>query len=487
MDALAQATARRLQSNRTYPRVASSGPGRGAGSATSGRWSPPNRWLLQSPEEHAIASEILVILVLVLVNGVLAGAEIAVVALRRTRIRELVERGSGAARAVQTLRERPERFLATVQIGITVVGATAGAFGGATFAEDLEPLVEAVPWLAPQAREISIGLVVSLVSYLSLVLGELVPKSLALKASERYALLIGRPLVWLSSAARPLVWFLTQSSNAVLKLFGDRTSFMEGRLSSEELQELVDEATRAGTVHPDAAEIASRALEFQELVAADVMVPRSQVVALRRDATPDEIRALLLEKTHSRFPVYAGDVDHVVGYIHMKDVLAIAWEEKLFVLEDLLRPAHFVPDSKKAVELLAEMRGQRVPLVVVVDERGSMAGIVTLEDLLEELVGEIFSEHAPHAPERFRREPDGSVVVLGTVAVRDVNRELGFALPDDGEWTTLAGLCLALAGRIPRAGDQVTTHNGFRLEVVDASPRRVRAVRVRPPATSHSE
>jgi putative hemolysin len=421
------------------------------------------------------------------VNGVLAGAEIAVVALRRTRIRELVESGSGSARAVEALREQPERFLATVQIGITVVGATAGAFGGATFAEDLEPFVARVPWLAPHAREISIGLVVSLVSYLSLVLGELVPKSLALKASERYALLIARPLVWLSNAARPFVWFLTLSSNAVLRLFGDRTSFMEARLSTEELQDLVGQATRAGTVHPDAAEIASRALEFQHLVAADVMVPRSQVVALPRNASPEEIRALLLEKSHSRFPVYEGDVDHVVGYIHLKDVLALAWEEKLFVLEDLLRPPHFVPDSKQAVELLAEMRGARLPLVMVVDERGSMAGIVTLEDLVEELVGEIFSEHAHQAPERFRREPDGSVVVLGNVPVRDVNRELGFELPDDGDWATLAGLCLALAGRIPRAGDQLSTRNGYRLEVVDATPRRVRSVRVRPPAPASSE
>ena len=298
--------------------------------------------MLQSSKEQAIPTEIVVILALVLANGVLAGAEIAIVALRKTRIRELVESGSGSARAVEALREQPERFLATVQIGITVVGATAGAFGGATFAEDLEPLVEGVPWLAPHAREISIGLVVSIVSYLSLVLGELVPKSLALKASERYALLIARPLLWLSGAARPLVWFLTQSSNAVLRLFGDRTSFMEGRVSSEELQEMVGEATRAGTVHPDAAEIASRALQFQELGAADVMVPRSQVVALSREATPEEIRSVHSEKSHSRYPVYEGDVDHVVGYVHLKDVLALALDEKPFVLDDVLQAAEAI-------------------------------------------------------------------------------------------------------------------------------------------------
>jgi putative hemolysin len=260
---------------------------------------------------------------------------------------------------------------------------------------------------------------------------------------------------------------------------------MEGRLSPEELQQMVEEATKAGTVHPDAAEIASRALEFPELTAADVMVPRSELVSLRRDASAEEIHVLLLEKSHSRYPVYAGDVDHIVGYVSMKDVLAIAWEEKLFVLEDLLRPAHFVPEGKKAVDLLGEMRRGRLPLVVVVDERGGTAGIVTLEDLVEELVGEIFSEHVRQVPEPFRREPDGSVVVLGTVAVRDVNRSLGFELPDDGEWSTIAGLCLALAARIPAVGERLQTRNGFTLEVVDASPRRVRAVRIRPPdATS---
>jgi putative hemolysin len=415
------------------------------------------------------------------VNGILAGAEIAVVALRRTRIRELVEAGSGAARAIQALRDQPERFLATVQIGITVVGATAGAFGGATFAADLAPVLRRLPGLAAYAEELALGIVIVVVSYLSLVLGELVPKSLALKASERYALVIGRPLVWLSAAARPAVWLLTLSSNAVLKLFGDQTSFMEGRLSAEELQQMVEEATKAGTVHPDAAEIASRALEFPELTAADVMVPRSELVSLRRSAPAEEIHALLLEKSHSRYPVYAGDVDHIVGYVSMKDVLAIAWEEKLFVLEDLLRPVHFVPEGKKAVDLLGEMRRGRLPLVVVVDERGGTAGIVTLEDLVEELVGEIFSEHVRQVPEPFRQEPDGSVVVPGSVPVRDVNRGLGFELPDDGVWSTVAGLCLALAARIPAVGERLQTRNGFTLEVVDASPRRVRAVRIRPP------
>jgi putative hemolysin len=275
------------------------------------------------------------------------------------------------------------------------------------------------------------------------------------------------------------VWFLTASSNALLRPFRDRTSFIEARLSPDELLELVDEAARAGTVHPHAGDIAARALRLPSLTASDVMIPRPRVVALRRDATREELRRLMLEYTHSRFPVVEGDLDHVVGYVTVKDVLAMAWEESLFVLGDLVRPAFFVPAGKGAMELLTDMRTRRAPFAVVADERGGMAGIVTLEDLLEELVGEIFSEHVRQVPELFHREPDGSVTVLGSVAVRDVNRELALALPV-GEWTSLAGLCLSLARRIPGRGERLSVPGGVVLEVVDASARRVRAVRIHP-------
>jgi putative hemolysin len=424
--------------------------------------------------------EPLIILALVLFNGVLAGAEIAVVSLRKTRLQELVDGGSGAARAVQHLREKPERFLATVQIGITVVGATAGAFGGSSFAAHLVPLFRAIGPLAPYAQQLALGVVVALISFFSLVLGELVPKSLALRSAEPYALLISRPLLGLSNLTRPLVWLLTASSNLVLKLFGDRTNFIESRLSTEELQQMVTEAAKAGTVHPQAGEIAARALDFSELTVSEVMVPRRQVVSLSLDTSPEELRRTLLEHTHSRMPVWRDSIDNVIGYLSIKDVLALAWEQQLIVLHDLIRPPFFVPSNKRAVELLHEMRTQRVPMAIVVDEQGGLEGIVALEDLLEELVGEIFNEHEQKAPEIFKREADGSVVVLGGVAIRDINRELGLEL-SEGEWSTVAGLCLALASRIPASGEQFTTDDGVVLEIIDASPRRVRSVRIRTP------
>ncbi|MDP2273868.1 MAG: hemolysin family protein [Archangium sp.] len=424
-----------------------------------------------------LALEVLVLLALVLVNGVLAGAEIAIVSMRKTRLKELVDRGSSSARAVMRLRQHPEGFLATVQIGITVVSATAGAFGGANFAADVAPLLARSEWLAPHASWIAITVVVSLISYLSLVLGELVPKSLALRSSERYALVMGQPLLLLSVLARPLVWALTASSNLVLRVFGDSTNFIEARLSPDELRQLVKEATDAGTVHPQAGEIAARALGFSRLRAVDVMIPRSQVTAVPRDASQETLRRILVGQPHTRVPVYQGQVDTIVGYLSIKDIIGTVWAQKPVVLEEVLRTPLFVPTFKSAVELLVEMRARHQPFAIVMDEHGGFAGLVAMEDLIEELVGEVFNEHAD-TPEPFRREADGRVLVEGATSVRDVNQALGLALPEGEGWKTIAGLVLDRVATIPSVGETVTFDDGTTLEVVDASARRVKLLRL---------
>ena len=432
------------------------------------------------PSEAPIFTEILVILALVLVNGLFAGAEMAVVSLRKSRVDQLVQQGGRRAKAVKALQDDPERFLATVQVGITVVGAAAGAFGGARFARDLTPLFASVPWIGAYAEELSLVVVVSLLSFLSIVLGELVPKSLGLRYSERYALFIARPLLLLSSLMRPFVRLLTGSSNLVLRFFGDHTSFTEGRMSSQELQQVVDEATRHGGVDPAIGEIASRALDFGDLTAYHVMVPRERVVAVARDAATSEIRRILLEEGHTRMPVYEDRVENVVGYVTVRDLLALFWEKELLVLEDALRPAFFVPAGQRAVDLLSQMRMRHVQLAIVVDEAGAMIGIVTLEDLVEELVGEILDEHRHQAEPALEMQPDGSLVVLGEVPVREVNRRLDLELPDGPGHSTVGGLCIHLSGRIPSQGERFVHADATEVVVLEATPRRVLRVSIRP-------
>jgi putative hemolysin len=429
--------------------------------------------------EALIATEVLIIVALVLLNGILAGSEIAVVALRKTRVDQMVADGSSAARAIRKLQGDPERFMATVQIGITVVGATAGAFGGARFAKHLAPLLAQLPWLEAYADQVALALIVGIISFLSLVLGELVPKSLALRSAEGYALIIARPLLALSRVARPFVWFLTASSNVVLRIFGDRTNFTETRHSPEELQQIVDEATTAGSVDRTAGDIAARAMDFPDLTARHVMVPRARVVGLMRGTSREELRRVVLEEGHTRMPVLEGP-DQVVGYVTVRDLFAVLLEGELIDLEDAIRPAYEVSDSARVVDILTGMRKRRTELAIVVDDGGSMLGIVTMENVVEELVGQITSEHDDDQGHPLTRERDGVAVVRGDMPVHELNRRLGWELPAGETWATVAGLALELAKRIPAVGDRLQTERGEVLEILAASDREVLEVRVFP-------
>ncbi|MBN1210716.1 MAG: HlyC/CorC family transporter [Myxococcaceae bacterium] len=417
---------------------------------------------------------------LVLANGIFAGAELALLTLRKTRLRELLDEGSRGARVIEALRSNPERLLATVQIGITVVSATAAAFGGASLAEPLGGFLAGLGLGQQAAESVAFALVVGFISYLSLVLGELVPKSLALRFAEQYALLIARPLYGVSWLMRPLVWFLTASSNLLLRFFGDRTNFSEARLSPEELQQLVEEASKTGSLDPRAGEIASRAFDLTDLTLSAVMVPRSRIVALRRYSSSEEIRQVLLEHGHSRVPVYEETLDNIVGYVIAKDLLSVAWEGTLIVLEDVLRPPYFVFETMRAMDALKELQRRRMQLAIVVDERGGVQGLVTMEDLVEELVGDILSES--ETPEEFiRREGPHQAVVQGTASLREINRALGLALEEGEGYSTLGGLCSARTGAIPEVGTRLTLEDGTVLEVLDSTPRRVRTVRIHLP------
>ena len=422
--------------------------------------------------------DFLLILALIVGNGMFAGAEIALLSVRKTRLSEYIRRGDKRALAVQSLRDRPERFLATLQIGLTVVGTAAATFGGAHGAGAIADVLRGVG-LGESADSVALVLVIAAISVAELIIGELVPKSLALRFSDSVSFAVARPVLFLSHVMAPLVWLLTGVSNVVLRMFGDKTTFTETRLSRDELQELVEEAAKTGSVDPRASEIASRALEFEAVTVAEVMVPRNRVVALKRGAPAEEIQRAILEEGHSRMPVYEGTIDNIVGYVVARDVLALAWEQGLVQFADILRPPYVVGERTRALDLLREMQRRRVQMAVVTDEHGGLAGLVTIEDLIEELVGDIFSED--DEPEKLvEREASGTAIAQGWAPVRKVNRALDLDLPVGADRTTIAGLCMSLAHSIPQAGERLTTEDGTILEIIEASPHQVRRVRIHP-------
>lgn len=422
-------------------------------------------------------TEILLILTLIVANGVFAAAEIAILSVRPTRLRELVARGMRRAVALDELRAFPERFLATIQIGITLVSTTASAFGGAAVAERLGALLQRIG-LGKYAEEAALALVVVVISFLSLMLGELVPKSLALRYGESYALLVSRPLQLLAQAGRPLVWVLTASTNLLLRLFGDSTSFTETKLSSTELRLLLEEAAKTGELRKDTGEIARRALDFEKLSVAEVMVLREDMVLLDLNATTEEVLRILGESGHTRFPVHNDTPDSIVGYVTARDVLAQMAASQQIVLATALRPPYFIPATMPAVEVLKELQQRRMRMAIVVSDTGHILGLITIEDLVEELVGDIFHEYES-PPVALALNQEGVCEVAGSMQLRQINRELGLELPTR-HGHTLAALAIHLAGGIPKKGDRLQT-TGILLEISEASPRKVLRVRLKKP------
>jgi putative hemolysin len=426
--------------------------------------------------------EFLILLALVLLNAVLSGTEMAVVSARRSKLQSEADRGNRRARAALDLRTDPERFLATVQVGITLVGALAGAFGGATFAKVLEPWIAAIPGCEAAADEIAFGLVVAIITYLSVVIGELIPKSLALRHAETIAMAMAKPMRVLEAIASPIIWLLVKSSNLLLKPFHDSTNFVESKLTREDLAAMVTEATEQSDLPASARQVLERAVEFSSLRLADVMVHRRWVVALNKNADRKELRAALVDAGHRRVPVYEGAVDNVVGYVLRDDVMANLWDGTAIDVAALMRPAFFLPETTPAERALRELQSRHLHLAIVLDEHGGLCGIVTLEDLIEELVGEIFHERDIGVGDTIRKQADGSWLVQGAVDVREFERSSGIEIECPEDVRSMGGLLLHLAGgMLPAKDAKLQTTDGVVFEVVEVSARRVRLLRVRGP------
>jgi len=419
--------------------------------------------------------EIAVVLALVLLNGFFAMSEIAVVSARPARLEALARKGRGARLALGLARD-PGRMLSTVQIGITLIGIVAGAFGGARLAEPLAAGIGRVPALAPFSAEIAYTLVVAAITYLSLIIGELVPKHLALRGPERVAALVAPTIELIARISTPAVWLLETSSRFVLRLLGSEVQPAE-TVTEEEVRTLIAEGTRAGVFHRHEQEMIERVLRLADRPVRAIMTPRVELVWLDVEAGPDEIARIIRESGHSRFVVGKGSLDEVLGVVHVRGLLDVCLGGRALDLRAAVRPMPVVPDTMRVSRALEALRQARVSMALVVDEYGEVEGLVTAEDVLEALVGDM-PEHRLDEEGAIVRRGDGSMLMDGMLAIDEVKLALGLdSVPEEETYHTLAGFVLAQLGRVPAEGESVA-YGGWRFEVVDMDGRRIDKVLV---------
>jgi len=419
-----------------------------------------------------IAIEILVLVVLILANALFAMSEIAVVSARKTRLQQQAQEGNKRAQVALELANAPNQFLATIQLGITLVGIMAGAFGGATIAEELAGVLEQVPFLAPYSEVIGVGIVVLTITYFSLVIGELIPKRLGLNNAERVAARLAPFMRTLSRLASPLVRLLSLSTDLAMRLLRVRPK-QETPASEEEIKLLLQQGTRAGAFEPAEQEMVEHVFRLGDAKVKALMTPRPEVVWLDLDDPAEEARRVVATRGHSRFPVARGELDHVLGVVYVKDLLADGLDGQPFDLEANLRPALYLPETVTALEAMEQLRMNHTDAALVIDEYGGFEGLLTVEDILEAIIGDIVAPGELVEPEAVQRE-DGSWLLDGTLPIDEVKDLLGVdSLPHEGsQYQTLGGFVMLCLGRIPSAGDHFSCC-GWRFEVVDMDRLRV--------------
>lgn len=431
---------------------------------------------------ETILFEITIIFLLILANGFFSGSELAIISARKSTIARLVAEGNARAMVVEKLQNDPHRFLATVQIGVTVVGSLASAVGGATAVEYLKPMLDSAPYAVVReaAEPISIGIVVAMVSYFSLILGELAPKTIGLQYADRMSLLVAKPVDLLAKIGGVAVKFLTLSNRAVLALFGVKAASGQDFVTREELLHSLAEGGETGALTEHEHKVIENMLDFSHTLVSEVMVPRLRMVALDIDSPKDVLMQVVREHMYTRYPVYRNDLENIVGFVHSKDLfLHPLLDSPEFDVGSVVRPPLYVPESKRASDLLRDMQRKRMQMALIVDEYGSICGLVTIEDLLEELVGEIEDEHDEGESSRSERLPDGSLMVDGFISRNDLEQLLDVKFEEGLPYDTLAGLILDELGRFPKKGEIIVWRN-FVLTCEEVTPTSIVKVKLTP-------
>lgn len=427
---------------------------------------------------NSVALEMLFIVLLVITNGVFAMSEIAVVSARKVRLQQRADAGDRGAHIALELANTPNQFLSTIQIGITLIGILAGAFGGATLAKELAAELSRIQWLAPYSDAIGVSMVVVGITYLSLVVGELAPKRLALNNAERIASTVAPWMQTLSRVASPAVRLLSLSTELVLRTLGMRPS-LEMPVTEEEIKLMIEQGTQVGVFVPAEQEMVKQVFRLADRTVGALMIPRPEVIWLDPNDSLEEVRHKITASGYSQFPVAQGDLDNVLGLVYARDLLAQVLSGQSADLKAALRPALFVPESMLVLEVLERLKETRSQVVLVIDEYGGFQGLVTIHDILEAIVGDIPLPDEVAEAEVVRRE-DGSWLMDGRLLVdelRDVIRLEKLPYEGEGHYRTLGGLVMTCLGRVPSTGDHFEW-GGLRFEVVDMDGRRVDKVLV---------
>jgi putative hemolysin len=418
--------------------------------------------------------EVVIILLLIVVNGVFSMSELALVSVRRARLAVLERKGVPGAATARKLAEDPQLFLPTVQVGITLVSMLTGVFGGARIASDLKVWLVDIPVLGSAAETLALALVVVVTTYLTMVLGELVPKHLALRRPEYTAARVAPAIAWMSRVSAPVVWLLDKSSGAVLHLFGLHRAARQ-TVTEEELKALLAEGAQAGVLETEERDMIERLLRLADKPVRAIMTPRTEIAWIDRTDTPEEIAVALKSAPHSRFVVCDGAVDNVVGVVQAKNILDRILDGGDVSLAAALRQPMVVPDTVTALDALERLKSDPLGLALVMDEYGSFEGVVTAADVLEAIVGDPTDAEAQSGGDE--GEGEGALVMDGMMPVDELKSRLALPdLPAEGSYHTLAGLLLALLRRVPRVGDRIV-FSGWRFEVLEMDGRRVDKVR----------
>lgn len=422
------------------------------------------------------AFDLLVLLLLILLNGFFAMSELAILSSRRIRLKIQADRGSREARVALMLANQPQRILPTVQIGITIIGILAGAYGGATIATPLAQALAQIPLLERYAEAVALGIVVAGITYVSVILGELVPKQLALRRSEAIAVHVARPMWLLTRLTAPVVFLLSISSAAVLRLIGS-TLNRPRTVTEEEVKALIAEGEQAGVVAPAERAMINRVLRLADRPVRSMMTPRRDVVWVDAGWPPEQIRRTIMTGAYSRFPVCRGRFDNVVGMLEAKGLLDQLLSGAPFDPIKAAQPPVIFPDRTSVLDALERIREDGIHIALVADEYGSLVGLITPTDILRAIVGEL-PESAGIPATQAKRRADGSCLIDGLLSKDEVKDHLGLhELPGETYYHTLAGFLLHRLGRVPQEGDMVDWA-GYRFEVIDMDGRRIDKVLV---------